>query len=85
MHNDYDSDDSHHLGSGKRYNVDHKDHFEHRRSHSSEPMLNSPNNTRKESGLIPPTWHKFFVNPPIASQTSHGGQGQSPPKNTQPP
>ena len=35
MHNDYDYDDSHHLRSGKRYYVDHEDHFEHRQSHSS--------------------------------------------------
>ena len=55
MHNDYEFDDSHNLRSGKRYKVDHRDHFEHHRTHSSEPRLNSPGNTRKESGLIPPT------------------------------
>ena len=85
MHNDYESDDSHHLRSGKRYKVDHEDHFEHHRSHSSEPRLNSPGNTRKESGLIPPTQQKFFVNPPVTSQTSPRGQGHPPVQNTQPP
>lgn len=78
MHNEYESDDSHNLRSGKRYKVDHKDHFEHRRSHSFDPRLNSPSNHRKESGLILPTPHKFFVDPPIISQTSLGGQGQPP-------
>ena len=74
MHNDYEFDDSHNLRSGKRYKVDHRDQFEHRRSHSSEPRLNSPSNSRKESGLIPPTRHKLFVNPPVTSQTSPRGQ-----------
>ena len=60
MHNDYDYDDSYHLRSGKRYKVDHGDHFEHRHSHSREPRFNSPSNSRKESGLIPPTPHKLF-------------------------
>ena len=85
MHNDYDSNDSHQLRNGKRYKVDQGDHFEHHRSHNSEPSLNSPSNSRKESGLIPPTPWKLFVNPPIASQTSPRGQGHPPPQNTQPP
>ena len=85
MHNEYEFDDSHNLRNGKRYKVDHRDHFEHRRSHSSEPRLNSPSNPRKESGLIPPTLQKLFVNPPIASQTPPRGQGQPLAQNTQPP
>ena len=85
MHNEYEYDDSHNLISEKRYKVDYEDHFEHCRSHSSEPRLNSPSNTRKESGLIPPTPHKFFVNPPVTSQTSPRGRGQPPVQNTQPP
>ena len=85
MHNDYESDDSHHLRSGKIYKVDHGDHFEHRRNHSSEPRLNSPSNSIKQSGLIPPTPQKIFFNPPIASQTPPRGQGQPPAQNTQPP
>jgi hypothetical protein len=55
MHNDYESDDSHQLRSVKRYKIDHKDHFEHRRSHISEIRLNSPTNSRKESGFIKST------------------------------
>ena len=85
MHNEYESDDSHNLRSGKRYKVDHKDHFEHHKSHSSEPRLNSSRNPRKESGLIPPTPHKFVVNPPVTSQTSPRGQNKPPVQNMQPP
>ena len=85
MHYEYESDDSHNLRSGKRYKVDHGDHFEHHRSHSSEPRLNSPCNTRKEGGLISLTPQKFFVNPPVTSQTSPRGQGQPIVQNTQPP
>ena len=78
MHNEYQSNDSHNLRSGKRYKVDHGDHFEHRRSHSSETRLNSPSNLRKESAFIPPSPQKSFVNPPITSQTSPRGQNQPP-------
>ena len=84
MHNEYESDDSHNLRSGKRYKVDHGDHFEHRKSHSSEPRLNSPGNPSKKSGFIPSTPHKFFVNPLVTSQTYPRGQNQPPVKNTQP-
>ena len=85
MHNDYEFDDSHQSRNGKRYKVDHEDHFERRISHSSKPRLNSPSNPRKESGLIPPTPQMFFVNPPVTSQTCLRGQNQPPVQNTQPP
>ena len=85
MHNDYEYDNAHQLRSGKTYKVDHGDHFEHRRSNISEPRLNSPSNSRKESVLIPPILQKLFVNPPITSQTPPRGQGQPPTQNTQPP
>ena len=76
MHNENEFDDSHNLRSRKRYKIDHGDHLEHHRSHSSEPRLNRPSNLRKESGFIPPTPHKTFINPHVTSQTSHGGQNQ---------
>ena len=78
MHNEYESNDSHNLRSGKRYKVDHEDHFEHCISHSSEPRINSPRNPRKKRSFIPPTPHKSFVNPPVASQSSPRGQNPPP-------
>ena len=78
MQKSHEYEDSYSLRSGKRYKVDHGDHFEHRRSHSGKPRLNSPRNPRKESGFIPPTPQKSFVNPPMTSQTFPRGQNPPP-------
>lgn len=63
MHYEYESDDSHNVRSGKGYKVDHEDQFEHHRSHSSEPSVKSPGRLRKKISFVPPTPHKFVVNP----------------------
>ena len=82
MHKSYEFEDSYYLRSGKIYEVDHGDCSGHRRSNSSEARLNSPSNSRKESGLIPPTPHKLLVNHHVGSQTHPRGQG--PPSTQQP-
>ena len=85
MHYEYESDDSHNIGSGKRFKVDHGDQFEHRRSHSSDPRVKSPGHPRKRRNFIPPIPHKSFTNPSGTSQNSP--RGHSPPlaQNIQPP
>ena len=85
MHNDNDSEDSHHLRSGKRYKVDYKDCYGHCRINCSEARPNSPSKNRKEGGLIPPTPHKLLVNPSIVNQTPPRGQGPPSPQQPQPP
>ena len=69
MHKSYEFEDSYNLRSGKRYKVDHGDCSRHHCSNSSEARPNSPSNSRKESGLIPPTPQKILVNPLVGSQT----------------
>ena len=85
MYNEYESNDSHNLRSGKRYKLDHEDHFEHRRSHSSEPRAKSPCKPRKKRNFIPPTLQKFVVNPPGSIQNSPRGHSPPPVHNPQPP
>ena len=80
MHKSYGFEDSYNLRSGKRYKVDRGGCSEHRRSNSSEARPNSPSNSRKESGLIPPTPQKLLVNPPIVNQTPPRGQGPPSPQ-----
>ena len=80
MHKSYEFEDSYYLRSGKRYKVDYRDCSGHRRSNSSEARPNSPNNSRKESGLIPPTPHKLLVNPSVGSQTPPRVQGTPSPQ-----
>ena len=67
MHKSCEFEDSYNRRSGKRYKVDHEDCSRHRRSNSSEARPNSPSNSRKESGLIPPTPHKLLVNPLVVN------------------
>ena len=55
MHKSYEYEDSYNLRSGKRYKVDYGDCFGHRRTNNSEARHDSPNNSRREGGLIPPT------------------------------
>ena len=85
MHKSYEFEDSYYLRSGKRYKVDCGDCSRHRRSNSSEARPNSPSNSRKESGLIPPTPHKLLVNPLVGSQTPPRGHGTPPVQKPQPP
>ena len=85
MHKSYEFEDSYNLRSGKRYKVDHGYCFGHHRINSSEARPKSPSNSRKESGLIPPTPQKLLVNPPIGNQTPLGGKGIPPPQQPQPP
>ena len=47
--------------------------------------LNSPRNPRKKKSFVPPTPHKYFVNPHVASQTFPRGQNPPLVQNTQPP
>ena len=85
MHYEYESDDSHNLRSGKRFKVDHRDQFEHRRSHNSEPRVKSPGRLRKRRNFIPPTPQKYFANPLGTSQNSPRGHSPPPAQNIQPP
>ena len=85
MHKPYEFEDSYYLRSGKRYKVDYEDCSGHHRSNSSEARPNSPSNSRKESGLIPPTPQKLLVNPPIGNQNHPRGQGPPSPQQTQQP
>lgn len=85
MHKTYEFEDSYYLRSGKRYKVDRRDCYGHRHSNSSEAIPNSPSNSRKESGLIPPTPHQLLVNPPIGNQIPPRGQGPPSPQQPQPP
>ena len=70
MHKSYDYEDSYNLRSGKRYKVDYGDYSGHRHTNSSEARPDSPNNSRREGGLIPPTPQKLLVNPPVVNQSS---------------
>ena len=85
MHYEYKSNDSHNLRRRKIYKLYHKDHFEPRRSDSSERRPNSPRNPRKKINFIPPTRQKSYANLPVASQTSPRIQNPSLVHNTQPP
>ena len=78
MHKYYEFEDSYNLRSGNIYKVDYEDCFGHHHSNSSEARPDSPSNSRKESGLIPPTPQKLLVNLPR-------GQGTPPPQQPQPP
>ena len=82
MHKSYEFEVSYNLRSGKRYKVDYGDYSGHRCRNSSEARPKSPGNSRKESGLIPPTLQKLLVDPPVVSQTPPRGQG--PPSRQQP-
>ena len=68
--------------SGKRYKVDYEDCSGHRRTNNSEARPDSPNNSRREGGLIPPTPQKLLANSPIVNQSSP--KGQVPPSSQQP-
>lgn len=85
MHKSYELEDSYNLRSVNRYKVDYKECSRHHRSNSSDARSNSPGNSKKESGLIPPTPQKILVNPPIVSQTPPRGKGPPSPQQPQPP
>ena len=75
MQKSYEFEGSYNLRTGKKYKVDYGDCSGHCRINNGEARPNSPSNSRKESGLIPPRSQKLFVNPPVTSQTSLRGQG----------
>lgn len=85
MQKSYEFEDSYNLISRKRYKVDCGDCSGHRRSNSSEARPDSPSNSKKEGGLIPPTPQKLLVNPPIVNQTPPRVQGHPSPQQPQPP
>lgn len=85
MQKAYELEDSYNLRSGKRYEVDYGDYFGHNPSNSREARPDSPSNSRKEGGLIPPTPHKLLVNLPVVNQTPPRGQGPSSPQQSQTP
>ena len=76
MHKSYEYEDSYNLRSGKRYKVDYGDCSGHHCTNSSEARTDSPNNSRREGGLIPSTPQKMLVNSPVVNQSSHRGQVQ---------
>ena len=73
MHESYEYEDSYNLRSGKRYKIDYGDCYGHRCTNSSEARPDSPNNSRREGGLIPPTPQKLLVNPSVVNQSSPRG------------
>ena len=85
MQKSYEFEDSYNLRSGKRYKVYSGYCSRHHRSNSSEARPDSPSNSRKEGGLIPPTLHKLLVNPSVINQTPPRGQGPPSPQQPQPP
>ena len=82
MHESYEYEDYYNLRSGKRYKVDYEDCSGLRRTNSSEARPDSPNNSRREGGLIPPSPQKLLVNPLVVNQSPP--RGQVPPSLQQP-
>ena len=82
MHKLYEQEDSYNLRSGKRYKIDYGDYSRHRHTNSSEARPDSPNNSRREGGLIPPTLQNLLANPLVVNQSPP--RGQVPPSPQQP-